>query len=181
MVPMDALMKEHRQIEHVLPLLEKELSRLDAGGEVNSSFVASMVDFILTYADRCHHGKEEDILFRGLASKALSDEHRRIMDQLTEEHVLARKLVGGMLLDEARCAQRDKAGLKAMKADIRGLLDLYPRHMEVEEKHFFVPVMGYFSLAEQAEMSRAFAEFDAKLIHEKYKLVIEDLQRMHRS
>jgi hemerythrin-like domain-containing protein len=35
-------------------------------------FIDTAVDFIRTYADRCHHGKEEDILFRNLAKKKTS-------------------------------------------------------------------------------------------------------------
>jgi hypothetical protein len=49
--------------------------------------------------------------------------------------------------------------------------------METEDKHFFVPSMRYFSVVEQADMMRAFAEFDAKLVHEKYKLLIEDMEQ----
>ena len=135
-----------------------------------------MVGFFRTYTDRCHHGKEEDILFRALATKPLSDEHRRTMDRLTEEHVLARKLVGRLMLDQDRCVKGEKAALTAMKQDIHELADLYPKHIGLEEKHFFVPCMDYFSAMEQAEMLRAFTEFDAKIVHEQYTTMIEDLE-----
>ena len=36
---------------------------------VDPVFIDTAVDFIHTYADRCHHGKEEDILFKALAAK----------------------------------------------------------------------------------------------------------------
>jgi len=32
------------------------------------------------------------------------------------------------------------------------LLDFYPRHIEKEDKHFFIPCMEYFSEAEKEAM-----------------------------
>ena len=55
------------------------------------------VDFIRTYADRTHHGKEEGILFRDLAKKQLSPEHVRIMSELMEEHKHARNTVSKLV------------------------------------------------------------------------------------
>jgi hypothetical protein len=45
---------------------------------------------------RLHRGKEESIPVTELAEKPLSEEHRRIMDELLKEHVLGRKLVSGL-------------------------------------------------------------------------------------
>jgi hemerythrin-like domain-containing protein len=143
---------------------------------VNAELILSVVGFFRTYVDRCHHGKEEDVLFRALASKPLSDKHRRTMDQLTEEHVLARKLVGRLMLDQDRCVKGDQAALAAMRQDLQEVADLYPRHIAVEEKKFFSPCMDYFSPLEQADMLRAFTEFDAKIVHEQYRTMIEDLE-----
>jgi len=41
--------------------------------------------FIRFYADRTHHDKE-DILFRELDKRSLSDNDRRNMNELVEEH-----------------------------------------------------------------------------------------------
>jgi len=176
MVVADLLMKEHRLIERIIPILTQEVLRLREGGEVNAEQIVSVVGFFRMYADRCHHGKEEDILFRALASKPLSDKHRRTMDQLTEEHVLARKLVGRLMLDQDHCVKGEKAALAAIKQDIKELADLYPKHIGLEEKHFFIPCMDYFSGVEQSEMLRAFTEFDAKIVHEQFRTMIEDIE-----
>ena len=49
------------------------------------------------------------------------------------------------------------------------LVDFYPRHIDKEDKHFFIPCMAYFSEAEQAELLDRMYEFDRQLIHEKYR------------
>ncbi|MBN2297153.1 MAG: cation-binding protein, partial [Deltaproteobacteria bacterium] len=61
MKPIGPLMWEHRLIEKMLSLFEKEIQRINDTGEVNPVFIDTAVDFIRTYADRTHHGKEEDI------------------------------------------------------------------------------------------------------------------------
>ena len=56
-----------------------------------------MVDFIRTYADQTHHGKEEDILFRELKKREISPEHDKIMKELIDEHILGRKTTGELV------------------------------------------------------------------------------------
>src|SRR4030067_2195300 len=98
MQPIGPLMIEHRLIERMITLMRCELTRIkdnvavDPGfAFVDPVFIDTAVDFIHTYADRCHHGKEEDLLFKALAAKDLSPEHRRAMDELIQGHVYARE------------------------------------------------------------------------------------------
>ncbi|MDF1568699.1 MAG: hypothetical protein RQ801_01175 [Spirochaetaceae bacterium] len=55
-------MIEHRVIERAVEILAVERKRLLSGGELDPVFIDKIVDFVRTYADQCHHGKEEDIL-----------------------------------------------------------------------------------------------------------------------
>ena len=58
-----ALMREHRLIERMLSAIEAALAEIASTRHVDPEFVDVAVDFIRTYADRTHHGKEEDTLF----------------------------------------------------------------------------------------------------------------------
>jgi hemerythrin-like domain-containing protein len=71
MKPRGLLMIEHRLIEKMISLIKKELARLNSGEsqKPDPKFLDNAIDFIRTYADRTHHGKEEDILFAKLAEK----------------------------------------------------------------------------------------------------------------
>ena len=97
MMPIGPLMIEHRLIEQMIGIMQQELEWIEREREANPVFIETAVDFIRTYADRCHHGKEEDILFRELANKSLSDEHRRTMEELTEEHRWGRETTGKLV------------------------------------------------------------------------------------
>ena len=173
MLPIGPLMIEHRLIEKMIAIMRSEAERLAAGNPVNFNFIDIAVDFIRTYADRCHHGKEEDILFRDLAKKRLSPEHKKTMDELVEEHIFARRTVGELVAAKDNYVHGNKDALKDITAKLGALADFYPKHIEKEDKHFFFPVLDYFTKQEQDAMLQEFWEFDRKLIHEKYQKVVE--------
>ena len=82
MMPIGPLMIEHRLIERMVDLLKKEFHTISETQVIDTSFIEEAIDFFKVYADRCHHGKEEDILFRDLSKKDLSPEHKVMMDEL---------------------------------------------------------------------------------------------------
>jgi len=175
MMPIGPLMKEHRLIERMIALMEKELERLKEGEELDYEFIDTAVDFIRTYADRCHHGKEEDILFRELAKKPLSEEQSRTMRELVEEHVYGRKTTATLVEAKERHIQGDSQALASVVSALGDLVEFYPLHIEKEDKRFFIPCMKHFGRQEQDEMLREFWEFDKRLIHEKYAAIVAHL------
>ena len=176
MMPIGPLMIEHRLIERMIALLEKESARIRATGRVDVEFVLSAVDFIRTYADRCHHGKEENILFRDLKKKALSPEHARILKELEEEHVKGRQVVRDIVATQERYLKGDKTAIDEVARLMDVLVQFYPKHIEKEDKHFFIPCMAYFTKEEQGAMLAECFEFDRQLIHEKYDQVVRHLE-----
>jgi len=178
MMPIGPLMIEHRLIEKMIEVMRRQFLRWETDGQLDPLFIDMAVDFIRTYADRCHHGKEEDILFRDLAKKGLSDEHRKTMEELMDEHRWGRETTAR--LANANEAYRDGNG-KAMSIIlecVKALVDFYPKHIKKEDRHFFIPVMDYFSKEEKDAMLEEENEFDRGLIHERYKAVVEKAREM---
>jgi len=178
MLPIGPLMIEHRLIERLIALMEKEKDRVKEDKLADIDFVDDCIDFIKTYADRCHHGKEEDILFRDLKNKKLPTELTKILDELVNEHKLAREITSKLV--EARNKYvNDGHDMTNQIYDFeiyeyfKELINFYPRHIYKEDKHFFLPCMDYFTAKEKEKMLEEFLEFDRKLIHEKYKKVLE--------
>ena len=97
MMPIGPLMIEHRLIERMIRQIEVELVRIDQTEEVDVLFIDQAVDFIRTYADRCHHGKEEGILFRELKNKPLTPDQKRVMQELIDEHIIGRSTVAELV------------------------------------------------------------------------------------
>ena len=176
MMPIGPLMIEHRLIERMIRLLKHQLEKVGSQKEADPVFIDIAVDFIKNYADRCHHGKEEDILFRDLAKKSLSDKHRAIIEELLEEHVRARKATKSLLEAKERYLKGDASALNDIVDSITWLVSFYPIHIEKEDRQFFMPVMGYFNKQEQDAMLQEFYEFDRNLIHATYRSIIERME-----
>ena len=175
MKPIGSLMWEHRIIERMVPVLEEEISRMKKTGKADPRFIVSAVDFFRTYADRTHHGKEEDILFKLLESKRLDEIHATTMEELKEEHEYARATVGRLLEGRDMWVRGDDGAIDHIGAALKALAELYPSHIEKEDKRFFYPVMTYLSDEEQDQMLESFQRFDRAMIHERYKGLVEEL------
>jgi len=170
------LMIEHRLIERMIEIIKQTLSQIEQEKRVDPVFVDTVVDFIRIYADRTHHGKEEDILFSNLEGRDLSDDDRRVMNELVAEHVFGRKTTKELVEANTRYRSGDASALEVIAHKLATLVDFYPKHIEKEDKVFFPASRKYFSEQEDQAMLNEFWEFDRKMIHEKYKLVIESLE-----
>ena len=171
------LMIEHRLIERMLTKIQEMLTQVEETKKIDPLFVDNAVDFIRTYADRTHHGKEEDILFRDLNNKVLSETDRRVMNELIEEHVFGRKTTKALVEANTRYRNGDSSALEDIARHLHTLVDFYPRHIEKEDKVFFPACRTYFSEAEDQAMLAEFWDFDRKMIHEKYTSVVDDQQK----
>jgi hemerythrin-like domain-containing protein len=178
MLPIAPLMIEHRLIEKMIVVIKKVITRSEQQGKINPEFIDWAVDFIRMYADQCHHGKEEDILFRNLNKKPLSAEHKRIMDELVEEHRQGRKTVGDLVEAKRVYLKGGEEALSLMLDRMKFLVEFYPKHIEKEDRHFFMPVMNYFSQEEKEAMLQEEWEFDKDLIHQAYKNKIHEAEKL---
>jgi hemerythrin-like domain-containing protein len=174
MKPIGPLMWEHRLIEKMLASMMRHIDQVEKSKKVNPLIIDMAVDFVRTYADRTHHGKEEEILFRDLAKKNLTPELKKIMQELLNEHVWGRKTTAALVAAKEKYLQGDAGKLTEIIDLARQLGNFYPKHIEKEDKHFFYPCQEYFNKDEQEKMLAEFWEFDRKMIHEKYNKVVEE-------
>ena len=175
-LPIDHLMKEHRLIERFIRLLKKETDRMVETEEVDSNFIVTAVDFLRTYADSCHHGKDEGILFKALSEKRLSDDDNRMMRELIAEHVYARKKVNNLEKAKESFVKGEVGSIKDTLQLVIDLIEFYPMHINKEDKQFFYSSTEYFSQQEQKEMLEEFWEFDRNLVHAKYQQITERME-----
>jgi hemerythrin-like domain-containing protein len=177
MQPIGPLMHEHRLIERLIRLMEKEAGRIEAGGSPDSRLIDEAVDFFRYYADRCHHGKEEEILFIELRRKPLSVEEQRILGELIDEHVRGRALVQAIHEANARAVPGDASAAAPLALLMRELCGFYRIHIAKEDKHFFHPIMRHFTRQEMDAMLLAFETVETRVFREKYAAVVESRER----
>ncbi len=92
----ELMMQEHELIVGVLASLQGMAETLAAGGSVLRQDVADFGRFFRDFADKCHHGKEEDRLFVKMIEIGFPQESGPIAVMLAE-HDAGRQEVRGLI------------------------------------------------------------------------------------
>jgi len=178
MQPIGLLMKEHRLIERMIPLLEKNLKKSEETQMIYTAFISVVIDFFKTYVDKIHHGKEEDILFKSLKKIQISTTHKKTLNQLLEDHKISRVIIGEIEDANHRYLHGDNSAIHDIQEGLHKIIMLYPCHIEIEDKRFFFPIMDYFTREECDAMIQKFFDFDKNIIHEYYNHIIEIQEKL---
>ncbi len=149
------LRKEHDAILQMLDVSEALAQRLAAGAPVEPERLTEMLEFFQTFADRCHHGKEEDLLFPLLERKGLMRAGGPVGVML-DEHEQGRALVRRMA--DAAQAYNDHdatAGRRYAEAS-RRYAALLRQHIDKENHILFMLADRLLTPEEQAGLAEAF-------------------------
>jgi len=114
MKPRGPLMIEHRLIEKLLRSACEVVQQFN-GDNYDPVVIESIVDFVRTYADRTHHGKEEDILFQQLSQRNLEARDLEAMNELAAEHKQAREKVRQIVVLNERYKEGDNSVVSQIK------------------------------------------------------------------
>ena len=60
----EELEHEHRIIQQVVGGMAVIIEKLESGKEIDPAVLTDLSEFMQTFGDKCHHGKEEDYLFK---------------------------------------------------------------------------------------------------------------------
>ncbi|MBZ5514772.1 MAG: hemerythrin domain-containing protein, partial [Acidobacteriia bacterium] len=102
------LRKEHDAILKMLDATEEAARRIDAGQAVAPETLEGLLEFFRLFADRCHHGKEEDLLFPLLESHGMPRAGGPVGVML-REHEEGRALIQQMVSAEEAAKAGDAA------------------------------------------------------------------------
>lgn len=171
MRPTEVLMEEHRVIEQVLACLDRMADRCESDQPLDTDSAAQAIDFFRTFADRCHHGKEEDLLFPLMEQKGFSRAHGPTGVML-DEHEEGRRHVRAMSDAVARMSSGDRAVEGAFVEHARSFVRLLRQHIYKEDHCLFPMADQVFSAVDQDELSLSFSKVEHDELgigtHEKY-------------
>ena len=89
------LLHEHEAILFALKILANINRRLETASPVDSADLSAFVGFLQEFADKCHHGKEEGLLFPALADSGVQ-EVADPLGVLLQEHEEGRRWMAAM-------------------------------------------------------------------------------------
>jgi hemerythrin-like domain-containing protein len=147
------LREEHRQILRALDILETVASRKSRGQGLNERHIAELIEFLCTYADAFHQGKEEAILFPALLMDA-DQQHFDKVCSMIFEHNQERSLADG--LKEAIQTRNTKEFLFCANR----LVEQGRAHIVAEERVMLSLAESVLSPAEDARVADELLNYD---------------------
>ncbi|MDP2858754.1 MAG: hemerythrin domain-containing protein [Bacillota bacterium] len=176
----DVLRTEHRAIERMLAVLETAAQRLEQGQPVRPDMLREAVDFVRNFADRCHHGKEEENLFPRLEARGVPREGGPIAVMLSE-HEQGRAYVGAMADAIDAYEGGEESAALAIAENARAYVELLREHIMKEDNVLFAMADRVLSPADQQELEQRFEQIETEVmgpgVHERYHRLLDDLEQ----
>ncbi len=176
--PTQVLKDEHELILQALDALEQKISALERGAPPDQAYFEKAVDFIRTFADRCHHGKEENLLFRTMVNRGFPLQGGPIAVML-HEHDVGRAFVRGLAEATAQVAT-DPAAAQRIIENGRGYIQLLRAHIDKENTILFPMADHVLSPEDQEHLGKEFERFEMEEtgagVHEASLKLLEELR-----
>jgi len=160
------LVDEHKDILKVADAIEKECGELKKGRNIDEDFFKKAVYFIKNYADKFHHAKEEDILFREMLKDSVKEcLHCNPIDQMLHEHDMGRNFIKGIL------EGMDKKDRKKVVENAIGYVHLIREHIFKEDNVLYPMCDEALGKETQKSMLKKFEKEEKSMEKEKKKCI----------
>jgi hemerythrin-like domain-containing protein len=167
-------------IEVVLGCLDAMAARCQREGRLDEESARQAIDFFRSFADRCHHAKEENQLFPLMERRGFSP-HAGPTAVMRAEHVEGRALIAAMEQATPAAARGEDEGRRRWLAAAGGYSALLRAHIEKEDHCLFPMADQHLRPADIDELDRQFAAVERNEIgpgvHERYVRLAETLAR----
>ncbi len=165
--PMKKLVDEHVLIKRWIALIPEVVKNLDVESEEGRRLILDGIDMIRSYADKFHHAKEEEILFKYF------DENSDILKVMHEDHTHARALVKEML---DAIERRDQ---KTIAENLMAYRELLTEHIRKEDEILYPWMDNQLSTHQVGELFSKFDEADQQISvsADKYEEFIDRLEK----
>lgn len=155
----EQLIREHADVIQMLEVLEKIAHRMEVGEPVNPLYLEAILDFLITFVDKSHHGKEEKLLFPALIRKGIPNEGGPVGVML-HEHDAGRSYIKGMSQAVSEYRKGNLAVTSEFIANARGYISLLNQHIHKENNILFRMADNKLSEAEQVSLYEEFVSLE---------------------
>lgn len=171
------MVEEHRLILRMIALVEKNAALAEAGRFSDwNFFLEGAIPFIRQYADRFHHAKEEDVLFKALVANGMPEQNSPVAAMLMA-HDQGRAYVRGMeqTARQALAGEATTEIIASLTENARGYAALLRDHIEKEDTILYPLAERILPEAVRPAMLAAYATVEAASpgLEEKYRSMVE--------
>lgn len=165
--PMKKLVDEHLLIKRLIAAIPEIVKKINITSGQDRQLISECVDFIRSYADKYHHAKEEDILFRYF------DPGLDIIKTMLADHETGRSHVKAIIEGV------EKQDQDLVVEHLNGYKDLLSEHIKKEDEILYPWMDRNLATKQIGQMFAKFNETDEKMgevVPRRYKEFIEGLE-----
>jgi len=171
------LKKEHEAILFTLQILDRIVTLIGKREAVSKKDMSDLINFLKEFADKCHHGKEEGILFPAMVNAGVAEKGGPIGVMLSE-HIAGRKLISNMAT-----AILDNVGYDSFAKSAEEYTGLLKNHIQKENNVLFPMAEKVLSETKLEKIYAGFEEHEEKVIgkgrHEQLHAVLRKLEEKY--
>jgi len=180
MTPTEFLKAEHRNILGLLEAATVMVERLKAGTAVPVDDLKDCVEFVVEYADKAHHAKEEDILFKAMVAAGVPQEGGPVGVMLME-HEQGRNYIGQVKNALPEYESRSESARNTIADNLGNYASLLQAHIFKEDNILYPMADRILPPADQEAMTTQFHEVNATIGEDKLEALVQIKERLRAS
>jgi len=141
-----------------------------------------LLEFFKVFVDKCHHGKEEELLFPALEKVGVSREGGPI-GVLLHEHQQGREYVQAMNAALAQYTKGDPSVVNEFMKTAKGYINLLNQHIEKENGVLFPLAEKHLSAQAQEKLWEGFGMIETQKIgvgrHDEFHKMLDKLESVY--
>ncbi|MDF2904930.1 MAG: hypothetical protein K0R34_251 [Herbinix sp.] len=178
------MMEEHQYILRMLAVVRNACYGVLQGDEIKYEDFNQMIDFIRSYADAYHHGKEEKLLFNEMVEHLGPLGNKLITHGMLVEHDFGRLFIQELVAALDRVKAGDERSKLDVIANAISYTHLLKRHIDKEDSVVYTFAQRQLSSEVMDKVNQATIEFehtaaqkDTKNYYEQLVVTLEDRYR----
>lgn len=178
----DDLRSEHRAVGRMLDIMD-EVAVAARGGELpDAEDLSGVVEFLRVFVDKCHHSKEEQLLFPAMRAGKIPGTEDVIADLLAD-HVRGRDAVSQIASLMPRTDAADESIKTGLAEAIDGYTQLLRAHIVREERDCFDSADRELPSAVQVQLNEGYERIEVEVVgggvHEAFHALLDRLSQAY--
>ena len=177
------LKMEHNAVHLTLRILDKICQRIEKAEEIiDLQHIDQLLEFFKVFVDKCHHGKEEELLFPALENAGVSNKGGPI-EVLLHEHQQGREYVQTMKAALAQYTKGDRTVVNEFVNSAKEYINLLNQHIDKENDVLFPLAEIHLSEQAQAKLWQGFEMIETQKIgvgkHDEFHKMLDKLESVY--
>ncbi|MPW26822.1 hemerythrin domain-containing protein [Alkalibaculum sp. M08DMB] len=176
----ELMVDEHKYIKRMLVVVRKNCFKVLKGEDVDYNDFFLMIDFVRNYADKHHHGKEEELLFNRMMNEQGPTAEKLVRHGMLVEHDLGRLNMQELEIALKNVMEGDEEAKLDVIANAISYTHLLYRHIDKEDNVVYKYAENGLSSDTLEEINRQCIDFEEEArknnVQEKYITLLEDLE-----